>query len=60
MTNAVPNLPSPVRAGAGVLPAQTGAGGSFHDFRDVTGDPLVKTWPITSWRSWARRTDRDF
>lgn len=62
MNNDTQQNPEAAMPGAGSPPAQSSAVSpinEWHDFRDVTGDPMVKTWPITDWRSWERRQDVD-
>lgn len=47
---------SPVRAEETL---SSSASAAIHDYRDRTGDPLVKSYDIRDWRSWERQQDSE-
>ena len=56
---AAPNTKGdPAQARESGVSRGTVSSATFHDHLD-RGNPLVKVYPLTDWRSWARRTDFD-
>ncbi len=55
--SAAQQMPESARTGeakSSCLIASAAAADLFHDFRD-TGNPDVKVYPASDWRSWERR-----